>query len=222
VKDGVHRVKDSVHRAGPGAAHPAAPPDARRALLDAAVALAQEGGVSAVGLREAARRAGLTHNAPYRHFQGREALVGAVAEEGFRSLMDACIAAQSRAGHDPLAQFQALGVAYLTFALHHRGHFRVMFSEEGARDVGVRSAEAAVFSLAVSVFAAAQRQGKAAPGDPQELAMLAWGSVHGMATLVQSGLVGWVGLQLGDEEKMARRLTHRLFEGLGPKGAPRR
>src|SRR5262245_58545909 len=91
-------------------------PDTKEVLLRAAVAIAETDGVGAIGLREAARRAGVTHGAPYRHFQNQQALVAAVAEQGFRDLMAAVQAAQAEAGTDVLLRFHALGVAYLRFA----------------------------------------------------------------------------------------------------------
>ncbi|WP_394825405.1 TetR/AcrR family transcriptional regulator [Pendulispora albinea] len=187
----------------------------RAALLRAAIAIAEEDGVGAIGLREAARRAGLTHGAPYRHFESREALVVAVAEDGFRALLTMCIDAQTAAGSDPLARFQALGVTYITFALARPGQFRVMFgAEAAAQGDSVRSAEAAVFSLAVNAIASAQREGLVDDGDPQELAMLAWSSAHGLAVLIHDGLAQWVGFDTASPERLARRFTARLFEGL--------
>ena len=60
--------------------------DLRRALIEASLALISEEGFSALTLREVARRAGVTHAAPYRHFLDKEALLAAVAEEGFRAM----------------------------------------------------------------------------------------------------------------------------------------
>ncbi len=193
----------------------------REALLQAAIDIAEEDGVGAIGLREAARRAGLTHGAPYRHFEGREALVAAVAEEGFRALLARCMEAQAGAGADPLARFQALGVGYFTFAISHPGQFRVMFGVEAAGKAAhteaIRTAEAAVFALAVNAIASAQRAGAVDAGDPQEMAMLAWSSIHGLAVLVLDGLAQWVGLDASSPEKLARRYTSLVFDGLRPR-----
>lgn len=193
---------------------PATVTDTREALLRAAVEIADTDGVGAIGLREAARRAGVTHGAPYRHFESQQALVAAVAEQGFRELMAEAQAAQAEAGSDVLLRFHAVGLAYLRFALAHPGQFRVMFGAEAAADPAVRSAEAAVFALAVNEIASAQRQGLIAPGDPQELALLAWSTAHGLAVLTIDGLVQWVGLDAADHERLARRVTALMFNGL--------
>ena len=188
--------------------------DTREVLLRAAVEIAEADGVGAIGLREAARRAGVTHGAPYRHFQSQQALVVAVAEQGFRQLMADVQAAQAAAGNDVLARFHALGQAYVRFALEHPGQFRVMFGAEAAAEPTVRSAEAAVFALAVNEIASAQRQGLIAAGDPQELALLAWSTSHGLAVLMIDGLVQWVGLDASSPERLARRITALMFNGL--------
>ena len=193
---------------------PPSAPDTKEVLLRAAVEIAETDGVGAIGLREAARRAGVTHGAPYRHFENQQALVAAVAEQGFHELMAEVQAAQTLAGADVLARFHALGVAYLRFALTHPGQFRVMFGAEAAAEPSVRSAEAAVFALAVSEIASAQRQGLIAAGDPQELALLAWSTSHGLAVLMIDGLVQWVGLDTRTPERLARRITAMMFNGL--------
>jgi len=198
---------------------PASNGDTRGILLRAAIEIAEADGVGAIGLREAARRAGLTHGAPYRHFDSQRSLVAAVAEQGFRELMAEVQAAQADAGADVLARFHALGVAYLRFALAHPGQFRVMFGAEAADEPAVRSAEAAVFALAVNEIAGAQRQGLIAVGDPQELALLAWSTAHGLAVLMIDGLVQWVGLHTTAPERLAKRITAMMFNGLRH-GAP--
>jgi AcrR family transcriptional regulator len=197
-----------------------AAPDTKQALLRAAIHIAEVDGVGAIGLREAARRAGLTHGAPYRHFDSQQALVAAVAEHGFQLLMAEVQSAQTEAGADVLVRFHALGVAYLRFALAHPGQFRVMFGAEAAAQPSVRSAEAAVFALAVNEIASAQRQGLIAAGDPQELALLAWSTAHGLAVLMIDGLVQWVGLDTTSPERLARRITALMFNGL-QHGVPR-
>src|SRR5262249_41240681 len=92
--------------------------DLRRVLVDAALKLAEEGGPEAVSVREAARRAGVSAGAPFRHFASRDALMTAVAEEAqrrFRAEIDAALAAVPVG--DPLRQFRNFGLAYLRWAM---------------------------------------------------------------------------------------------------------
>ena len=81
--------------------------DTRSRLIDAAVELLDDGDSDALSLRATARRAGLSHNAPYRHFANGEALLAAVAERGFQRLLNRSLAAQQEAGNDPLLRFRA-------------------------------------------------------------------------------------------------------------------
>ena len=94
-----------------------------------------------------------------------------------------------------------------------------MFGAEAAAEPAVRSAEAAVFALAVNEIASAQRQGLIAAGDPQELALLAWSTAHGLAVLMIDGLVQWVGLDTTAPERLAKRITALMFNGL-QRGVP--
>src|SRR5690625_2896195 len=98
--------------------------DLRRALLDAAAGLVQERRNAEASLREIARRAGVSHTAPYRHFESKEALLAAVAEEGFHQFREVLEAAAE--GKAPLDALHATGQAYVDFALGHPGYFRVM------------------------------------------------------------------------------------------------
>src|SRR5687767_14780705 len=119
----------------PIAYHPSMSPkvaskDLRRAVLDASVALVEEGGIGALSMREVARRAGVTHGAPYHHFPDRAAILAAIAEEGFVLLdgqMRRALAATAATG---LARFEACGRGYFAFAVAHPAHFKVMFRPE--------------------------------------------------------------------------------------------
>src|SRR5258707_1754681 len=99
----------------------------QRALLDAALALFAERGRFDFTMRELARAAGVTHNAPYRHFADRWALLDALAAEGFVLLRDRCLEAGTAHAGDPRTQVRMLGEAYVGFAAAHPDHFRLMF-----------------------------------------------------------------------------------------------
>lgn len=103
--------------------------DLRRVLIAAALELAEEGGSDAVSVREAARRAGVSPGAPFRHFPSRDALMSAVAEEAQRRfrIWIAKAIAESPAD-DPLARFRAFGIAYLRWAMQNPAHFEVISS----------------------------------------------------------------------------------------------
>ncbi|MFO0625818.1 MAG: TetR/AcrR family transcriptional regulator [Polyangiales bacterium] len=162
--------------------------DLRRALMDAALDTVAEGGVPALSLREAARRAGVSNAAPYHHFEGVQALVGALCEEGFAGL-DASMRAASEGIDDPGARMVALGRAYVRFAVAHPAHYRLMFSVApkdpmlSATDLEALPA----FGLMLRQIWAMQAAGLAPRGDAAPLALMAWSSVHGLASLLLDG-----------------------------------
>lgn len=142
--------------------------------LRAARELLEKQGPEAVVLREAARRAGVSHNAPYRHFASREALLAALAAEGFGEF------AERIAG----AGGATMGEAYVAFALAHPQLFRLMFG--GAVKLGsdpelARAARRAYDGL-VGTF---RSRGDVA--DPDTAAAAAWALVHGLAHLLLDG-----------------------------------
>lgn len=99
----------------------------RQALIDAALGLAAEGGLEKVTMREAARRAGVSSGAPFRHFPDRTALMTAVAEEAM-SRLRAAMAAAAIDKIDPAAALRAMGQAYLGWARDNPTHFQIISS----------------------------------------------------------------------------------------------
>jgi len=103
------------------------------ALLRAATELIAEVGPAAFALREVARRAGISHNAPYRHFRDKDELLASVATEGFERLAGALSEAACREGKrangrdQAPRRLQASGVGYVKFALQWPEHLLVMF-----------------------------------------------------------------------------------------------
>jgi AcrR family transcriptional regulator len=95
----------------------------RRAVLDAAIAISAETGPDAISLREVAREAGVSHQAPYHHFGDRAGIFAAISEEGFRFLAES-IEASTTLGTAAMCE------SYVHFALAHKGHFRVMMRND--------------------------------------------------------------------------------------------
>ena len=174
--------------------------DLRAALVQAAAALLDERGVQGVTLREAARRAGVSHGAPYRHFLGREALLTELAREGFARLVAALDAAAPRGGRE-------VARAYIHFALAQPHRFRLMFelAAGAGREAGWRDAlqgTARAFAGAFSGLAEAR--------DAQRAAVAAWSLVHGLAQLMLDGHVGGAVSREGAGERFADEVLGAL------------
>lgn len=189
--------------------------DLRRALVDAALQLIEERGPRGFTLREAARLVGVTHTAPYRHFADRDALLAAVALEGIQGMQQAM--ADAVAGiEDPGTRLRALGVAYVTYAVAHPSHFRVMYSDaaEGAGGEEGAVAKQRKFGLLLETIRACQEAGQMPAGPPEPLALTAWASVHGLASLLIDGVIQRMRLAGGSPTELARTLTERVSAGL--------
>jgi AcrR family transcriptional regulator len=199
----------------------------RQALLAAAVAAEAELGIGGLTLREVARRVGVSHAAAYRHFDSRDALVRAVADEGF-SRLDEVLAAVPVQHWQPLARFQVLAAEYVRFALRERPHFRLMFALEpttglpGAQPDARHAAVRAHFTAAVETAVAA---GLLREGNAERMGAVAWAQVHGLATLALAGaLTDAAEMTEPEYAKWAAKLavvavTGAIF-GSRPPGAP--
>ena len=160
--------------------------DLRSELLRTSRELLDEAGPSALSMREVARRAGCTHQAPYHYFANREAILAALVCEGFDELADRLAVAHDGLGSADLhAVLVASGNAYVEFALRRPGVFRVMFrpdvcDPERFPEV-VQAGQRARRELA--------RLAKAVMGDGAqvEAEVLIWSGVHGLASLLLDG-----------------------------------
>jgi AcrR family transcriptional regulator len=173
----------------------------RETLLKAALRLISEVGPTAFTLREVARRAGVSHNAPYRHFQDRDELMAAVSTEGYGELTRTMLDAVKQESSS-LARLKQAGLAYVKFALRRPEHFTVMFDAPPSKPSEKlcfnpskmkikypEPAEAAEesFRMLIALVEDCQREGALPAGDSKALALLAWSMVHGIAKLAITG-----------------------------------
>src|SRR5271156_4459878 len=101
--------------------------DLRPALIEAALSLVEQHGVKGLALSDAAKQAGVSVAAPYRHFKDKEALLAEIAAEGFVMFRDALARAYKTHPKDRVKRLVEMGMAYVDFALEHRSHFKVMW-----------------------------------------------------------------------------------------------
>jgi AcrR family transcriptional regulator len=172
----------------------------RAALIDAGVELAREGGPDAVVLREASRRAGVSHNAAYRHFADRDELLRAVCARcmsALARLMEARIAEVGGGAEDVAAirlRLRATGTAYLEFALSEPGWFRTAFAvPQGLHylDEGEGEGEGLAGPGPLELLNVQLDALSAAGALPLErrphAEVVAWSAVHGLAMLLLDG-----------------------------------
>ncbi|MGF1508595.1 MAG: TetR/AcrR family transcriptional regulator [Myxococcota bacterium] len=158
--------------------------DVRRLILDHAVEAVAEHGVRGVSFRDVARRAGVSHQAPYHHFGSLRGIMEEVAREGFSSLSASMRKAASNK-EDPLDALHAIGLAYVRFAIKNVGHFRVMF-QQALVDIHDLEIESAIETYTVLEEVAERVSDANGPSflDAETLAHLCWSTVHGLATLL--------------------------------------
>jgi len=169
--------------------------DLRRALIDAALALLTESGAEQLSLRAVARKAEVSHAAPYRHFPDKNALLAAVAERGFSQLTAALESAEPRLD-SPREWLRAESLQYLNFALAHSRLYRLMFGpqlEKPAHEA-LASTSLAAFGQLVDRMAEIGRQEEGTDADAGERAMVLWATLHGLALLMLDGQLGALGV----------------------------
>jgi AcrR family transcriptional regulator len=182
--------------------------DLRRALLDAALGVLSEG--QDLSLREVARRAGVSHAAPYHHFEDRRALLAALAEEGLDALRSSLHGAAASHSEDPRHALLGLAVAYVRFAVENPAVFRLIFSAELRDREGLPQLQEA-YTDAYAALAQEVRRLLPPREEPAEVrfwTLWAWSLVHGLTSLMLDQQVGNV-RTADDAEELARRVLRR-------------
>lgn len=153
-------------------------------LLAVTAEILREQGLHKFTLREAARRAGVSHGAPAFHFKDASGLLTAFATEAFKALRALMIEYRAAAPKDPAAQLLAVGCAYIDYAISHRPQFQLMFRSDAIRsdDEQFKEASKGALQQLQETMAPLVGPGESDAGRMTKL-MLAWSAVHGFATL---------------------------------------
>lgn len=190
----------------------------REALLARATETIEEAGVDGLSLRQLARDLGVSHAAPGKHFRDKQALLDALALEGFRA-MNARIAGASEAaegaeGHR--SRFVRTARAYVDFAASHPVLLALMHSTKHHADASdeLRNIGENGIRVARALIVEAQDAGELAPGDPERLALVCFASLHGAALLAAGNLLEGTSL-----EYVTLATTDLLWAGMAA-GAP--
>ncbi|MEV0122975.1 TetR/AcrR family transcriptional regulator [Streptomyces sp. NPDC050703] len=158
----------------------------RARLVDVGVDLVEAEGVQALTLREIARRAGVSHGAPRRHFPTHVALLSAIARRGFADLAaEVERAAGGEDAGDARTRLRALSRAYVGFAGAHRGMFELMFRHDllESDGLGLRGTSLPLFDVLVGLVAEARPRGGGRGAGPRVAAGALWANLHGIAQL---------------------------------------
>lgn len=189
----------------------------REALIQAALSLIAEKGASGFSFADAARSAGVSPAAPYRHFRDRDALLADVAERGFSLFTDRLEAAWDDGRPDPVTAFERTGQAYLAFARDEPAHYSAMFEagidRNAAPELRRASDQAfAVLRRAAETLCALAPQGQRPPA--MMVALHVWSLAHGTASLFTRSDAGARSLPMTPEELLEAGVLVYL-QGLG-------
>ena len=189
----------------------------REALIEAALSLIAEKGPSGFSFADAARSAGVSSAAPYRHFRDREALIAAVARRGFELFEQRLDKAWNDGRPDTFTAFENTGRAYLQFAREEPAHYSAMFEAGVELDADPELRKAADAAFAV-IRKAAEALCALAPAGARPPAMMValhlWSMAHGIASLFGRGDAGRRKLPMAPEELLEAAVLVYL-QGLG-------
>jgi len=178
-------------------------------LLDAVDDIASQFGMESVTLRACAKLIGVSPSSAFRHYSDKRALLTAFATRALYQLSDSLDAAKKQARENSVSEFDAVGFAYIEFALHKPAFFRAMWSDETIYSNDER------YVAAADLLSAHLKGGFAdtlPDNDPTSLSsqeLLAWSAVHGLANLFVDGPVG-KGLTHAQKGAMAKDMIKNL------------
>lgn len=185
------------------------PDDLRQVVLDASVKLIESEGLAALSLRRVAKEAGVSHQAPYHHFGNREAILAALAAEGFVAL--SAVTRSAASAHTAAERVRAAVRGYVQLALEKPAHFRLMFRPELVNLSRHPGAKAAAEDALAALGELAQRIQQARAGTPLSVEALAdtlWSTCHGASCLLLDGM------QAEGDPARAEAFTSRVADAL--------
>ncbi len=193
--------------------------DLKEKIVDEAFRVIEDKGVDQLSFREIARRLGVSHQAPYKHFSSRDHILAAVISRCFQSFAEYLKSRPSSA--DPFEDLGHMGLAYLEFAKAHPLRYRLMFNTR-LPDVSEHPEMLAQAQHAFSLLKhRLETMDLADPhheiADPvRHDALFIWSALHGLASLMQSDAMATIGLNEEDKTIAVERLMRRLGLSLDP------
>ncbi len=191
--------------------------DLKRALIQAGVKILAKEGLGGLSLRKVARKAGVSHSAPYAHFPNKQSLIAAISTEGFKQLYSELDAAAAPFASDPRRQLVEAAHAYTAFALNNPDTFKIMFSGilEKEKDYpAFVQASRQAFAWVVDIVRACQSAGVLPSTDAELAAVALWGQMHGVISLALEGQISHTVLDHNTvQDIVAFAVEHAIVDG---------
>ncbi|MBA4036730.1 MAG: TetR/AcrR family transcriptional regulator [Bradyrhizobium sp.] len=188
--------------------------DLREACVKEALAIIAKGGIDALSLRDVARRLGVSHQAPYKHFPSREHILAEVVGRAFASF--AAHLEKRPRSDDPFTDLGNLGRSYLDYARKHPLHYQLMFGtplpDPDQHPEMMLKAEHAFAALNEAI---AKLPGRTSQSDVDLDAMFTWAVVHGMAGILQTRATERLGLRKATMAEATAHALARIGDALG-------
>lgn len=193
--------------------------DLRKALVEASLEIIGREGAEALSLRNAARTAGVSHAAPYAHFDDKEDLIAAVKDEGFKELYALLEHGLARLGPDPVDRLRGLALIYLDFARTQRAKYQIMFRRPLAKDPKPESTYIgtgrAIFALlAQEVRHLHAHRGRSRTFSPELHVMTSWSTLHGLCSLWMDGPLALIAGDAVRFEVLAEQFVEYVLSNL--------
>jgi AcrR family transcriptional regulator len=196
-------------------------PDLRQALLEGAVRLIKEEGMREFSLRRLAKEVGVSHAAPYRHFENKEAILATLMLEGHKRLRLGLLEARAGCPGKAIDKLLAQGRAYLEFARKNPEYLNVMFSKEGmaaamsvGEKLGGHQEDYDSFGVVEATVKECQAEGSMdSHADATALGLHAWAEVHGLALLRKDGLIAGMSEVRGRKEASTLDAIFSIMRG---------
>lgn len=192
--------------------------DLRRTLLKEALKLLKSKSPKDLSLRDLARRIGVSHGAPYRHFSSQEALLAALAIEGFGIFADYLNLKHTVEEYkDDLERFRLMASGFLNFALKHPVHFKLMFTKivvDHSEYPDMQIAGERAFGILLDTVSSLQESGAFRAQDPQATSIFIWSSLHGFCTLILDQALDFLEVESEQYELLIDSFFENMMSGL--------
>ena len=191
--------------------------DLHQEILCAACDLLEENNIASLSLRAVAKRVGVSHTAPYRHFKDKESLLAGIATRGYDELARQMGNAVKAHPDDPVAQLQEAGHQYVQLALKCPQCTQLMFSGILPCDdtyPGLKASGETAFDGLKAIIEEGQNRAQFRQGDVELLALSAWSCIHGLSLLLISGNLPEILSIPADIRILTHTVTANMLEGL--------
>lgn len=188
----------------------------REAILTTSLQVIEEVGVTGLSIREVAKKAGVTHQAPYRHFSDKEALLAALAQDGFEKMHQHITQLMAKE-IKPFEKLLTLGLGYFSWASEHPDHFRLMFSQnipEYETSEGLKIAADKILGLVLKVVRENQEAKIIKIEDTRSVARQLWAAIHGTTLLFIDRQFKPLGNNLKSGQMLVTNIITNLVSGL--------